>query len=92
MLILITYDLKSTQKNYVSLYESIKNLGLAWWHYLDSVWLIDTQHTPDECTNSLRELIDTTTDNLFIVDITEQANQGWLPSKAWEWIKQHNHS
>ena len=29
-------------------------------------------------------------DRLFIVEITNQKYQGWLPSKAWEWLRDHN--
>ena len=91
MLILISYDLKQPDRDYATLYEAIKSTSNAWWHYLESVWLVDTQLEPEDCYRIIRTTIDEN-DSLFIVDITGQKNQGWLPSKAWEWIKLHNHS
>ena len=89
MLYLITYDLKNPGKNYNELYDAIKQLGRAWWHYMDSVWLVQTQLSVDDCNNSLRPFIDNN-DFIFVVDITNQARQGWLPEKAWNWIREHN--
>lgn len=90
MLLLITYDLKKVEKDYQSLYESIKLCGTQWWHYLDSVWLIQTNLTPQDCYDRLRDNIDNN-DRLLIIDITNQNRQGWLPSKAWEWIRANNY-
>jgi len=28
-------------------------------------------------------------DKLLIVDITKQKRQGWLPKKAWDWIREN---
>ena len=89
MLYLITYDLKNPGKNYNELYDGIKQLGRAWWHYMDSVWLIQTQLSVDDCNNNLRPFMDNN-DYIFVVDITNQARQGWLPEKAWNWIREHN--
>ena len=91
MLILISYDLKQPDRDYAALYEAIKSTSNAWWHYLEYVWLVDTQLETEDCYRIIRTTIDEN-DSLFIVDITVQKNQGWLPSKAWEWIKLHNHS
>ena len=89
MLQLITYDLKNPGKNYTDLYEGIKKLGNAWWHYMDSVWLVQTQLNVESSNNRLRPFIDNN-DYIFIVDITNQSMQGWLPEKAWNWIREHN--
>lgn len=89
MLCLVTYDLKSPGKNYEPLYDEIKHLGQAWWHYMESVWLIQTNVGLDECNNRLRQLLDNN-DLLLIVNITGQPRQGWLPAKAWDWIRTHN--
>ena len=86
MLLLITYDLRSSDKDYTSLYDGIKKNCAKWWHYMDSVWIIKTENTPDGIVDFLKDKIDKD-DRLFVVDITQQKRQGWLPSKAWEWIK-----
>lgn len=89
MLVLISYDLKTPDKDYAPLYEAIKNCGDKWWHYLESVWLVHTDLTPNECFERLRENLDTG-DRCLVVEITNQQRQGWLPSKAWDWIKANN--
>ncbi len=42
MVFAVTYDLNEPGQDYANLYESIKSVG-AWWHYLDSFWLVGTQ-------------------------------------------------
>lgn len=89
MLILITYDLKQPDRDYETLYEAIKQCGDMWWHYMESVWMIHTDLTPAQCFERLHPNIDAN-DYLFLVDITNQARQGWLPKDAWSWLKQNN--
>jgi hypothetical protein len=84
MLHLVTYDLKQPGQNYTPLYDAIKSLG-AWWHYLESVWLVKTAHTASQVSAVLRPHIDSN-DRLLIVDITGDTNDGWLPQDAWNWI------
>jgi hypothetical protein len=91
MLLLITYDLKKPDKDYNILYESIKNSATKWWHYMESVWLVSTDLSSNDFSKRIQKEIDRN-DYLFIVDITGQAYQGWLPSKAWEWIKQYDNN
>lgn len=89
MLVLITYDLKQPDRNYEPLYEAIKQCGTMWWHYMESVWVIRTSLTPSECFDRLHTNIDSN-DYLFVVDITNQPRQGWLPKEAWNWLKQND--
>lgn len=89
MILLISYDLKQPDRNYESLYESIKQCGTKWWHYLDSVWLIKTDLNPQQCFERLHRKIDEN-DYLFIVEISKQSHEGWLPNAAWEWIQEND--
>lgn len=89
MLTLISYDLKKGDKDYAPLYEAIKALGDAWWHYMESVWIVHTDRTASQCRVGLRTAIDDD-DTLFVCDITGKERDGWLPSKAWEWLKNHD--
>lgn len=89
MLLLISYDLRQPDRDYTKLYETIKKAGNSWWHYLESVWIINTDISVDECVNLLLSNIDKN-DLLFVVDITDKKRQGWLPSRAWEWLKSNN--
>lgn len=90
MLVLISYDLKHPGRDYTSLYETIKQVGNAWCHYLESVWIVETQIDINSCYSMIRPTINDN-DLLFIVEITGMKNQGWLPSKAWDWINSRNH-
>ena len=89
MIYLVTYDLKQPDKDYEPLYEAIKKCGSSWWHYLESTWIVSTDISVDECVKRLRQAMDDN-DYLLVVEITQQPRQGWLPSKAWDWIKQHD--
>lgn len=86
MLVLITYDIKNPDKDYSSLYEAIKNCGTAWWHHIESVWIVKTDMSPRDCFNRIRECF-TEEDCCFVVDITQQPREGWLPANAWKWIR-----
>lgn len=55
---------------------------------MGSVWIIRTNLTPSDRFDRLHPNIDAN-DYLFLVDITNQARQGWLPKDAWTWLKQH---
>lgn len=82
---LITYDLKTPGKNYSGLYEAIKGLG-AWWHYLDSTWIIKSQTLDStQIFNRLQPHIDNN-DNILVVEIIPTHSQGLLPPEAWNWI------
>jgi len=87
MIYLITYDLKKPGKDYTSLHNTIKTAP-KWWHHLDSTWLIQTNETVEYWSDKIRRITDSN-DNFLIVDITRQKRQGWLPKKAWEWIREN---
>jgi len=79
----ITYDLKSPGRDYSPLYEAIKD-NYAWWHYLESTWLVATNETAMQIYNRLVVTI-TTSDRLLIVRISPDYH-GWLPADAWNWM------
>lgn len=85
--LLITYDLNKPGQNYQGLYEEIKSFG-AWWHHLDSTWIVDTRLTVETVADRIRTKVDDS-DHFLVLNITGDANQGWLPKKAWEWINTH---
>ncbi len=84
---LITYDLKNINKNYDSLYLAIKGLG-AWWHYLDSTWIIKTNMNSVQIWNILAPHI-TTMDRMLIIKIDSYDKYGWLPQDAWDWLNSY---
>lgn len=88
MLYLISYDLKNSTKDYSSLYEAIKSYG-QWWHYMDSTWIVSTQSQIETVVQSIRSQIEEA-DNLFVVEISGCRRNGWLPKKAWDWLRAHD--
>jgi hypothetical protein len=84
-ILLVTYDLKTPNRDYGPLYVALKQQGV-WWHYLDSVWLIDTIKTPDQVYADIVKNI-TMDDRLFITAI-KRPYWGYLPKDAWDWINQ----
>lgn len=85
MIYAINYDLKQPGQNYEELHKAIKALG-AWWHYLDSTWLVDTTLSAKEVWDRLAPHVDKN-DSVLVIGVTRQYS-GWLPPKAWEWINQ----
>ena len=85
-LYLISYDLKKPDRDYSGLYDAIKSFK-TWWHYLESTWIIKSEKTPKEISNIIKSHIDEN-DRLIIIQVTNKF-KGWLPKKAWEWIKRN---
>ena len=89
-LFLITYDLKQPGRNYSELYELLKTIAgeNSWQHPLESTWIVKVNDTVsvDGITMQLRETMDAR-DSVFVVDITGQSYQGWLPRSFWDWMK-----
>ena len=87
MILLVSYDLQSPNKNYDDLYATLKTAEF-WWHYLKSTWLLCTNESVDAWQKKIKAVIDNN-DNFIVVDITGRTRNGWLPKKAWEWIRNH---
>lgn len=85
--LLISYDLNKPGQDYSDLHEKIKALG-AWWHYLDSTWIVVSSLSPSQAFDRLKPALDTS-DMVLILNITGDVNAGWLPQKAWDWINQN---
>lgn len=89
MVYLITYDLNTEGKDYNALYDKIKSLG-QWFHPLESVWFLQPSISNDVniITETLRTVM-VDSDHIFVVEITNQNRQGWLPKTAWAWLREH---
>jgi hypothetical protein len=86
MIHIVSYDLKVPGRDYAKLYEVLKS-GHSWWHYLESTWIISSNKDIETWSERIRSVLDVN-DRFIIVDITRQSYNGWLPDKAWEWIRQ----
>lgn len=83
---LIAYDLNTPGQNYEDLIAAIKGLG-AWWHHLDSTWLVRTSKTTTEVRDELKKHIDSG-DELLVVDVTGDA-RAWagFNESGRKWLK-----
>ena len=82
----VSYDLKSPGQNYTDLISELKKSS-SWWHYLDSTWLIRTQESASQLWERISSYFDKN-DYALIIEVGKDY-QGWLPEKAWEWIKEN---
>ncbi len=57
---------------------------LRWWHYFETVWIIESNTTADAFAKSLYPFIENT-DHLLVVRLAKE-HQGWLPGDAWTWL------
>ena len=86
MVYVVSYDLSKPNRDYTALYTQLQN-SQAWWHYLESTWLIDTSESATQLYNRLASTIDKD-DSLLVIEAGRQ-RQGWLPDEAWKWIDEH---
>lgn len=87
-LYLISYDLKVPGRNYEGVISALKSAP-AWWHYLESTWIIRTELTIAAWNDKLISQMDKN-DSLLIIDVTGKPRNGWLSKKAWEWLRTQN--
>lgn len=83
---IISYHIKSDPTNYLPLFEHIKN-NYSWWHYLDNTWIIISKDTAKVIYDKLSPFLDADI-NILIFELGKD-RQGWLPKKAWNWIKEN---
>ena len=68
--ILIAYDIHSPEGEACdNLTEKIRSLG-AWWHHLETTWIVKSVHTPAEIRDQLRAYIGID-DQLLVIDISD---------------------
>ncbi|WP_217489778.1 hypothetical protein [Streptomyces malaysiensis] len=87
MSLLIGYDLNRPGQDYGSLHEAIKALG-AWWHNLDSTWIVATSKTTTQVRDELKKHIDTN-DELLVVELTGVGAWSGFPASGSEWLKKN---
>jgi len=84
MILSISYELHKPGQNYDDLYKTIMTAP-SYCHVMTSHWFIRTDQSAKTWSDILCKKIDVN-DNLFVVDITGQSRQGWLPKTVWEWL------
>jgi len=83
---LITYSFKEDESDYHNLFKTIKE-NFSWWHFLDNTWLISTTENANSIYDKLKPYLDADI-NILIIEVGKD-RQGWLPKKAWEWIRKN---
>ena len=84
MVLIVTYALNNKAADYTPLFAAIKSNAGRWWHFMDSTWIVETQHTADQFAKLLYPHM-FTTDSLFVGRLQGE-KQGWLPKEAWDWL------
>ncbi|BFN29512.1 hypothetical protein PSCT_01142 [Pseudomonas sp. SCT] len=82
---LIGYDLNQPQQKYADLIAAIKELG-AWWHHLDSTWIVKSELTCTQIRDALKPHIDGD-DELLVVKLTGAGAWAGFNSKGSQWLK-----
>lgn len=84
---LIAYDLNRPHQDYEGLIPAIKELG-AWWHHLDSTWLVKSNLSTKQIRDQLRAHIDSN-DELLVVNVTGDA-RSWsgFNTRGSNWLRE----
>lgn len=83
----ISYDLAKPGRNYEELYDEIKSLG-AWWHHLQSTWLVSTALTASQIRDHLKAKIDPN-DKLLVLETGRSWASFGLSDSANDWLRKH---
>lgn len=84
---LIGYDLHPSRgETYENLYAAIKNLG-AWWHHLDSTWLVVSNQTAVQIRDSLQAHLPYNDDQILVITVSGDA-AAWIgfSDEASNWL------
>lgn len=90
MVYLVTYELRSPEKDYTPLFSYIeKDVGEEVLHVMQNVWWIKSSNELDlsDLCDKLRAHMDNT-DLLSISRLEKGYYNGWLPGTSWEWLKE----
>jgi hypothetical protein len=87
--ILIAYDVHPAQgAGYDALVSAIQSLG-AWWHHLETVWIVQSNRQPSDIRNELQSHIGSD-DQLLILDITgDKAGWAGVSETGSEWLRKY---
>ena len=84
-ILLVSYDLRSPNRNYEALYEAIKTYP-GWAHPLESVWLINTVETTKAVVDKLRTKLDAD-DKIVAMSLAGNWTSLNLGKEVSEWMK-----
>ena len=84
---LIGYDLNRPRGNndYSELIAAIKTIG-AWWHHLDSTWIVKSDNTAVWIRDLLKPYVDSG-DELLVVKLSGEGAWTGFNTKGSQWLK-----
>jgi hypothetical protein len=87
--ILIAYDIHPAQgAAYDDLVQKIQSLG-AWWHHLETVWIVRSERTPEEIRDILKASIGAD-DQLLVLDISgDRAGWAGVSDAGSKWLREN---
>ena len=90
-ILIVVTDLKESSAQYGVLFETLKSQA-GWAHYLKSTWFLATDKTAHDVYREIKPHI-LGKDRIFIAEMGDShSRHGWLPKKAWAWLKRHEKS
>lgn len=84
---MISYNLKSRNRNYFELLRSIQELNGSNIHLQDSLWLVRTTETPETMYQKFHQILGEY-DSLFICELTPNY-QGLASPADWDFIEKY---
>jgi hypothetical protein len=83
---LVGYDLDKPGQDYADLIAAIKNLG-AWWHHLDSTWLVVCDLDHKQIRDHLKAYMDVN-DKLLVINVSNDTAAWYgFTDKGSQWLK-----
>jgi hypothetical protein len=84
---LVGYDLGNPGRDYDGLSKYLKSFG-AWWHNLDSTWLIVTDASAVEVRDGAGEYLDSS-DKLLVARVTAPGAWRGIGESGSEWLQKY---
>ena len=86
MLYNITYELKSSNKDYSAFIQEIKDLSTSSSQCMKNSWFIASTKSKNELYQALKQHLEDS-DLLLILETSLSQMSGWIPTDTVEWLK-----
>lgn len=89
MIYIITYNIKTSVRDYTPLYEAIKRCCMSYYHAQESTWFVacDERQNVKMMTDFLMKTL-YPGDTIFIAELTDRTQvDGWITKDFWNWYK-----
>ncbi len=83
---LITYELIRPAKEYLALFQQIKDISEIWWHNLNSAWIIKHKGPSTAILRALKPYVHPR-DKLLVIKLDHEAAGIGFHTQASQWVK-----